>query len=341
MRRPARISPRLTFALIFFTALAAGAQPEPRQAWAGDGFLCLAAVGSAARLDYPDGRTVDIPLPARSELTALAALRDGWIAGGARLDGEGQRRLVLFAGDRSGVLRLAEPPNPRGEGRVEPLPLVTDGELVGLAWMEGADDRSLAVYAATRQGEGWGRPERVAAQGPGSQLALAGAVLADGSWLLVWAGYDGRDDEIWWSLRRAGSWSPPERVAADNAVPDITPALVRSGNGALLSWSRRVGWDYRVQLARFDGKSWQAESQVGEVGSVFPSFVADAGGVQLLYRTARPRAWVVLDLDASGAAGKRVSLAAESLLRPLLLPATLGREKLVWPGLEAELLLPR
>ncbi|HEX5760898.1 MAG TPA: hypothetical protein VF121_17045, partial [Thermoanaerobaculia bacterium] len=148
---------------------------------------------------------------------------------------------------------------------------MADGELAGLAWLEGADGRSLAVRFARWDGERWARPRTVAAPGPGSQTALAAARLADASWLLAWSRFDGADDEVVWS-RSAGpegeSWSAPRRIAQDNAVPDVTPALTAvAGGGAVAAWSRYDGEDYRVVTARFDGRGWSAPRAVGPAGS--------------------------------------------------------------------------
>ena len=72
---------------------------------------------------------------------------------------------------------------------------------------------------------------------------------------------------------------------------------------------------------------------------MFPSFLGGPSGETLLYRSARPRGWVVLELDRAGSVTQRAAVNAESTLRPLVLPAGDGHLKLVWPGSEAEVRL--
>lgn len=214
----------------------------------------------------------------------------------------------------------------------EPLTLAdASGRLVGAAWLEGHSERSLAVRFAPWDGAAWGLPEPVAPPGPGSQLALTGAVTMEHSVALAWSGFDGIDDEIQWSLRRGGRWSPPRRLAADNAVPDITPAFLAlpgRGRGLLAAWSRYQDGQYRVVLARFDGRRWSEPAPVGPPGSLFPSFEPplrsgsrSAAGSQpgtLLFRTARPRGWQVLELDATGRPLRSAQMPAATAVRPSL-----------------------
>ena len=156
---------------------------------------------------------------------AAAALESGWLLAGHRPveDGEG-RELVLVRGDDGRTEELPAPPSGTATV-VSPQPLVEAGELVGLAWLEGSDASALGVRAAGWNGAGFSAAEWVAPPIDGSQLALSGAVLADGSWLLVWSAFDGGDDEILWSRRDGTTWTAPARLHADNRVPDITPVV--------------------------------------------------------------------------------------------------------------------
>ena len=134
----------------------------------------------------------------------------------------------------------------------------------GLAWLEG-QRRPLArgpLRALERPALGGARA-RSPRPGPGSQMALAGAVLADGSWLLAWSAYDGdgRRDRLEPAASRAGALEPGRAaVAAGNAVPDITPALAaarrrRARSPGAATTARTTGCD----RARFDGRAWKDE----------------------------------------------------------------------------------
>ncbi|HVT16308.1 MAG TPA: hypothetical protein VHQ90_09055 [Thermoanaerobaculia bacterium] len=339
----------LVAALLVAGPPSAAAAPPAQDVEATTGAVQAASQGGTW-LELASGRRVELALPAGAWLAAAGTVGesgDGWIAAAVAPAGRGTE-IVLLAG-RAGrgadpdaahgtdgaagrAADAAEPaaslPPPPGRSaalRLEPLPLIEAGRLAGLVWLDGADRRSLAVRYAPWSGMGWGEPRLISPPGPGSQLALSAARLDDGSWLLAWSAFDGHDDEIVWSLGREGSWSAPRRVAADNDVPDITPAVVAADGGALLAWSRldAAAGAYRVVTARFRNGRWGEPQVVGPAGSVFPSFEPASPGLlpvvssnhsvvrldaqaprpgpaRLLYVTSRPNGWEVLELDAAG-----------------------------------------
>jgi len=288
---------------------------------AAEGGLRLVERGGTAHLELPAGDRIEIALTTGSELTAAVALREGWLAVGTRRT-EGGSELLLLAGDDRNVSPLPVPAGPSGRLRHGPVPLVAAGELAGLAWLEGRDGRSLAVRFASWEGDGWGAPRTVAAPGPGSQMALAAAALADGSWLLAWTRFDGADDEIVWSRSRGPlgeTWTPPRRIAADNAVPDVTPALLATRDGVLAAWSRYDGEHYRVVTALFDGRAWSPPRAVGPAGSLYPSWEApDDGPPTFLARTAAPRGWLAIEVDDAGRMVRSAAAAASEAERPVI-----------------------
>ena len=287
-----------------------------------------------ARLELPGGGTLRLKLPERAEVSALASLdRGGWAAAGSSTGEDGRRRLFVFIGDRSGSRPVPEPSGQRGTSRRGAVLLVEDGRLAGLAWLEGDGDGALAVRAAAWEGQAWRTPEAISIPGPGSQLALSGAVLADGSWLLAWSAFDGKDDEIVWSRRTAEGWSPVRQMS-DNAVPDITPALAVSTKGALMAWSRYDGQSYRLHLARFADGRWLDERAAAPAGSLFPTFHESEDGLFLLYRTARPKGWSVQEIDGTGKALRQIDVPSDPPERPVI--AGGARLRLRWLSRERE-----
>jgi hypothetical protein len=278
------------------------------------------------------GRTTTLRLRRGESMDTVAETSRGWIAAGGRETGDGARRLVLLASDGVSSQRITPPAASPSSISLRPALLVEHGDLVGMAWLEGEEPRRLEVRAALWEGDAWGVPETVAGPAAGSQTALSGAVLADGSWLLAWSAYDGSDDEILWSLRRGAAWTTPRRLHSANEVPDITPALVADGAGALLAWSRLQGDEYASVLARFDGSRWSPERQVTGPGSFYPSFHRASGRIHLLLRNALPRGWAVLELAPGGEAQRHALFPTASAARPAVSANGGGQVTLTWPG---------
>ncbi|HEX4966275.1 MAG TPA: hypothetical protein VF173_36035 [Thermoanaerobaculia bacterium] len=315
---------------VYGSVAAAVAQEDPVQA-AREG-LVLIPQGSSARLELPGGGTLQVALPERAEVSSLAATDAGWAAAGSFPDAAGRQRLFLLAGDDAGSRTLPEPPAQTGQQRRAPVLLVDGGRLAGAAWLEGDGIRTLAVRAAAWNGRQWQKPQWVSKPGPGSQLALTGAVLADGSWLLAWSAFDGTADEIVWSQRVGTSWRPAQRVSAPNAVPDITPSLMATTSGALLAWSRFDGHGYQLRTARFERGAWHDERAAAPSGSLYPAFLGAPDHPRLLYLEAAARSWSVADLDATGKVLAKASVAATSLSRPVVDSQGSGGVRLRWPA---------
>lgn len=331
--------------LLLYGATALSAQENAFQAFRRNGeALALVPSGNSARLELPGepgGHSQTLTLPDRTLVSTLAALDGGWLVAGSAPNARGGRNLVLLRGNDQQWQPLAEPPGQEGFLRFGPVFLVDQGRLAGLAWLEGDALDSLCVRSAAWTGKGWGPVQRVSYPGPGSQFALAGAVLDDGSWLLAWSASDGTAAEIVWSRRVGETWQPVSRLSKPNAVPDITPALTAisgGAGGALIAWSRYDGQGYQLRMARFDRArgEWRDERAAAPSGSVFPAFVSGPGGVRLLYMEAVPRAWSVLDLDRQGRTVARATVPSPSGLgRPVLTFAG-GEVRMRWPSEKRE-----
>jgi hypothetical protein len=106
-------------------------------------------------------------------------------------------------------------------------------------------------------------------------------------------------------------------VAADNAVPDTTPALTAVPGGALLAWSRYDGNDYRVVTSRFRSGTWTRPETAAGAGTFYPTFEpAGSGKPLLLYRTADPQGWEALAVDTAGRPVRRAFVQTAGKARP-------------------------
>ncbi|HXT20962.1 MAG TPA: hypothetical protein VN923_09445, partial [Thermoanaerobaculia bacterium] len=165
----------VSFGLLAAALLAAPAAASPRLLAAGDGEtpLRLRVDGDGARIAAASGAEARLPLPAGASVDAFAATRGGWLAAGS-VPVAGGRELALWSGgnDKAVATALSPPPGRVGAVRAFPVPLLRDGELVGLAWLEGEAVDRFGVRASAWDGREWSAPATVAAPGAGSQLAL-------------------------------------------------------------------------------------------------------------------------------------------------------------------------
>lgn len=303
----------------------------------------LVAGKNGMRLRLDSGALVDPRLPADAALESVAGSDASWIALGTRPRGDRRGLFVLLGQGAAGPRRFLPALPASAPVQAHAIALSAGTRFAGLVWLEGTDGRSLAVKASRFQNGRWSAPQTVSPPGPGSQLALAAARLADGSYVLAWSAFDGEDDEILWSSGRpGGAWTAPRAVAPGNHVPDITPALVATASGALLSWARFDGNDYRVMTAALTegdrANRWSAPRTVGPPGSVFPTLERTVGGIRLLARTAAPRGWEAIETDAAGKPLRRAAIStadsptADRADRPHLLPTAAGAVTFRWPA---------
>lgn len=295
----------ISFAALVTASLPIAAQTRVIQSPEGAGSALVETVEGYDIVDLEGARTT-VDVPNGASLSAFHELFDGWIAAGTIWTDAGSELVLLRHTD--GVTERLEPPRLDAAAfRIAPTPLIERGELWGVAWLEGDGGENNAVMAARWTGSAW-EPFRLVSPWIGeAQLSLRGAVLDDGSALLVWAAVEAGDDEILWSHSTGEGWSPPAKLHPDNSVPDITPAVAPVAGGAIAAWSRFDGKSYRLQVARFDNGSWTETGASSEAGAFQPTPFPTAGGAGFLFQTAAPRAWSLVEVDESGRLTRRAS----------------------------------
>ncbi|MCP4202646.1 MAG: hypothetical protein GY769_12010 [bacterium] len=281
--------------------------------------LTLVETLEGYRIEEPAGPTTAVEVSQGTTLSAFHELPGGWIAAGHRWTDAGYQ-LVLLRQTGGEVERLEPPAKTMEAFRMAPALLLEKGELTGLAWLEGDGGERNAVMASRWTGVSWEPVETVSPMTGEAQLALSGAVLGDGSHLLVWAAVDAGDDEVFWSRHQNGGWSSPAKLHPENTVPDIMPRVVAVPGGALVAWSQYDGKDYRLHLARFADGSWIDAGIPSEEGAIHPTLFPTARGAGFLYQTATPRSWALIEIDADGRLRRRAAMSrSPGEARPLVL----------------------
>lgn len=273
------------------------------------------------------------------EVGDVRTLGDRWLMAGIDHSGDRPRLAVLDGGfdakrGSTGLgptMKAWSVPATTGIEMSGAKLLVDDQGPTTLLWLEGERFDAMAVHAARYVEGAFTDTEIISPVGPGTQIAIAAATLADGSTLVTWAGYDGNDDEIWWSRSTRRGWSAPARLADDDRFPDVTPAIIATEDGALIAWSAYDGRDYRLRAARYRDGVWDAPVTFGGRGASAPTFLEGMAEPTVLYKTAVPRTWTVQTLDPGGLPGKKAEIDRRSNRRPAV---RIEGENvtLSWPG---------
>ena len=303
-RRRGPVTPVFWLALTAGTAAAApGLAADGLTAYRGQDWAHLQATLEQQTVWLGPERAVELPATETAgasvrydDLVLLGRDSEGaqeWAVAGVA-GGRNGPRLRLYRGRERAVSVLTPPERPRAAIQIASVRCLTGNgpePLHGLAWLEATRPRTQEVWVSPYRDGRFEPAVSVVGAGPGSQTALDAAVLADGSWLLVWSAFDGVDDELVWRLQQAdGSWTGG-LVSADNRVPDIAPRLLVTAEGAAVAWSRFDGRVYRVRTARFEQGSWRGEGWAAAPDSLYPDWVGDNGS--LLFLRGATRAWTV------------------------------------------------
>ncbi|MGH9381587.1 MAG: hypothetical protein ACRD2Z_13370 [Thermoanaerobaculia bacterium] len=274
------------------------AAPTIRVVESADGRPFFTQAGTHLLLQVQGAEPVEIDLPGAMDVVTAARHDDAvWVAG--RVDFAEVRSVFIAEVKPDGSLSPLPVPADREHMRTFPTLLADGGRVGGMVWQEGDRQEDNSIRAAAWLGEAWGPVETVSPARGSEQTGLTATVLADGSWLAVWAAVDDEDD-LWWSRRRGDTWSEPRRVFADNQVPDILPRLAPTRDGALLAWTAYDGNDYRLRLAVLDGDSWVERPLAGGRGAEPVRWLALSDGLALLHGSVEPEVWSVVRLDAAG-----------------------------------------
>jgi len=205
-------------------------------------------------------------------LLALAAIlvlaigsADGWCQGPRAAyvwaESDGERIELYFSRFAHGDW---EPPQPLTNNRLHNLhPALAEGpdSRLWLVWtgMEGLHNRIyFAIYDDQR---GWTHPEEV---DTGMISAVAPTIAFDGQgtpWI-AWAGYAGRNDDIYVCRWRDDGWSPPHRIHPANDVPDVLPEIRYEDGRLSVRFQRFDGDVYRTYASVFDGRRWSTPREV-------------------------------------------------------------------------------
>jgi len=126
-------------------------------------------------------------------------------------------------------------------------------------WREGQKD----IYIAHWTGSRWTLPQKV--NSPRVTSNLSPQIVLDHQdrpWIF-WAGFDGTDDDIYYSYWNGQGWQPEARVNFNDTVPDVTPSATVDETGTIwVAWSGFDGETYRIYFSYWTLAGWAPEALV-------------------------------------------------------------------------------
>lgn len=145
------------------------------------------------------------------------------------------------------------------ENNVKPAIITDKNGTTWIVWtsIDSREQTSQLMFSRLDD-ETWSVPETIET-GLSTNTAASLASDQDDVVWLVWAGYDGQDDDIYFSRWRENQWDAPEIVNEDNANPDLLPVVgVEKGGNIWVIWTGFDGESYRSYKSRWNGDVWDA-----------------------------------------------------------------------------------
>ncbi len=281
----------------------------------------MAGTASCAELVNP------APLPANSESVWAA-----WTGA------SGQTAAIFCSRRENGNWSVRQQVSRGPESAFSPSVAVDSFQKPWVVWTSKVAGVS-SLFSSTLQGDqGWSQPKRLCPSDtrPASTPALARTGVDRLS--AVWAGFDGTDDDIFYSACRDGVWSNPVLISANDTTPDIDPVVIGLDNGDILVvWSGYDGRAYRLLYALFDhaASAWTPEKTVtsGIQAQELPFFGRNADGLPQLFWSEGGQMFSALFSANAWSEPKAVTPAPEFFDLPQKIdPGTGGRVWLSWTG---------
>ena len=131
----------------------------------------------------------------------------------------------------------------------------TDGT-VWVAWSS-VRGRTSQLKICFFDGVGWSDPEEIPTAGLTSNTGASIFVDQSNRPWIVWSGFDGTDDDIYFSRWDGEVWEAPSRIHIDNDTPDLLPIIVgNKDNHPTIFWYGFNGEKYVRYTSRWTGHCW-------------------------------------------------------------------------------------
>ena len=161
------------------------------------------------------------------------------------------------------------------------LPCIGKGPdgVTWVVWSVVNDLGNPTLFYSLSDGDSWSQPILIPTDFV-SDTAPSVVVSSDNVAQIVWSGFDGKVDNIYYISRKESLWSDPQKVNLDNAVPDILPIIGINDAGNL--WVYWSGYDgggkYRNYSSIQNGLKWEGETEENVSDNIYLAMIKKAVG---------------------------------------------------------------
>lgn len=113
------------------------------------------------------------------------------------------------------------------------------------------------IYVTRWEDSGWIPPQKVNSPQITSNLSPQMVVDPQEVVWIFWSGFDGVDEDIYYSYWNGQGWQPEARVNPDNMVPDVNPSAKVDESGIIwVTWKGFDGQGYRTYSNHWTSRGW-------------------------------------------------------------------------------------
>lgn len=125
------------------------------------------------------------------------------------------------------------------------------------------------IYVTYWEGFEWTPPQKVNSPRVTSNLSPQMVVDPQGKLWIFWSGFDGVDDDIYYSYWNGHTWQPEARINPDNTVPDVNPSAKVDESGVIwVTWNGFAGQGYRTYTSHWTSKGWSPPVVIANQSSI-------------------------------------------------------------------------
>jgi hypothetical protein len=117
------------------------------------------------------------------------------------------------------------------------------------------NNSDLYFTTSLKEGE-WAEPTQIITNLSSNSAAMILVDRTSSPWV-VWSGFDGQDDEIFFTRWNGTDWDFPLMINDDNSTPDIIPSLTLNDEGfPVVRWLGFADDGYLLLAKEWNGFSW-------------------------------------------------------------------------------------